>query len=77
MIRADRDADLHVDAGDGPERRCVRCGEYWPADTEFFYRRGDGLHSWCKACCTERTGELREGAPRLVARRRNAGGLLW
>jgi len=35
------------------EKRCCACKEYWPADTEFFYRhRGgaDGLSDYCKAC---------------------------
>lgn len=38
------------------EKRCTRCGESWPADTEFFPRdagRKDGLNAWCKACWSE------------------------
>jgi len=38
------------------EKRCRGCNEYWPADTEFFYRDrggGDGLQSYCKACQNE------------------------
>ena len=51
------------------ERRCVRCGEWWPADEEFFYRLSDGrLHSYCRVCCTERKAELRRGARRLIIR---------
>jgi hypothetical protein len=42
----------------GLERRCARCGEFWPADTEFWHplKRADhiGLHSWCRACYGER-----------------------
>lgn len=37
------------------EKRCGACGEYWPADSEFFYRHrtgADGLQSYCKACHT-------------------------
>jgi hypothetical protein len=36
-------------------KRCSRCKEHWPADSEFFYsvRLGDGLHQWCKACYQE------------------------
>jgi len=37
------------------EKRCRGCNEYWPADTEFFYRHStgaDGLQSYCKACHT-------------------------
>lgn len=35
---------------------CVRCDEYWPADSEFFFTRPsntDGLNNWCKACFKE------------------------
>ena len=45
----------------GREKQCSRCGEWWPADTEFFYRNGAGLHSYCKACVLERCYELRGG----------------
>jgi hypothetical protein len=43
------DGELH--------KRCGRCRDYWPADTEFFYsakgtRNKDGLNDWCKACYT-------------------------
>jgi hypothetical protein len=36
-------------------KRCSRCKEYWPADTEFFYsvKDDDGLNQWCKACYQE------------------------
>jgi hypothetical protein len=37
-------------------KRCTRCGEKWPADTEFFSRSArnrDGLDNWCKACWSE------------------------
>lgn len=37
----------------GPERRCSKCGEYWPADDEFFHRCRTGLASACKACTAE------------------------
>jgi len=54
------------------EKRCYRCHEDWPADEEFYYRLGDGrLHSYCKACVTERCRELRSGATRIVNRRSN------
>ena len=38
--------------GLGKEKLCKKCGEYWPADEEFFFKGNDsdGLHSWCKAC---------------------------
>ena len=36
------------------KRKCSCCGDYWPADAEFFFRNpqrsSDGLHGWCKAC---------------------------
>ena len=53
----------------GEEKRCARCGEYWPADEEFFAacrNNKSGLHSYCRACCTERKFELRHGAERKV-----------
>ena len=37
----------------GPQKRCSHCGEWWPADSDFYqYNRAtrDGFHSWCKAC---------------------------
>lgn len=37
-------------------KRCPRCVEYWPADSEFFYTAPsemDGLMTWCKACYNE------------------------
>jgi hypothetical protein len=37
----------------GREKRCPRCDEFWPADTEFYYStpsKADGLSSWCKSC---------------------------
>lgn len=53
------------------EKRCARCGEWWPADEEFFHRLGGRrLHSYCKACVTERVYELRHGAQRKIARRK-------
>lgn len=38
------------------EKHCPQCGEWWPADTEFFFplRQGAELHSSCKACYTFR-----------------------
>ncbi len=41
---------------DTPEKLCKKCGEHWPADSEFFYRRAsseDGLSDICKACYAE------------------------
>jgi hypothetical protein len=41
----------------GAEKRCLACGEYWPADTEFFQSRlvtRDRLSACCIACSRER-----------------------
>jgi hypothetical protein len=54
-------SNYRVDRLLGREKRCSRCGEWWPADTEFFNRQGAGLHCWCKACVIERCYELRGG----------------
>lgn len=35
------------------EKLCPKCHEWWPADREFFYKEGNGLTSWCKACISE------------------------
>ncbi|AOY94966.1 hypothetical protein BKK79_24285 [Cupriavidus sp. USMAA2-4] len=38
-------------------QRCNHCGEYWPADGEFFprdARRAHGIELTCKACRKER-----------------------
>jgi hypothetical protein len=46
----------------GLEKRCSVCGEYFPADTEFFYAqnyRPEGLSCGCKACSRE--NEIRSG----------------
>lgn len=49
----------------GIERRCTRCKDYWPEDTQFFHRHGKGFHSYCIACIADRCYELRnEGAVR-------------
>lgn len=37
----------------GLECRCSRCGEYWPADEEFFYMLRGKPHCYCKACYIE------------------------
>jgi hypothetical protein len=43
----------------GIERQCGRCREWWPADSEFYHKGGNGLHSYCIACVAERCYELR------------------
>lgn len=45
----------------GLEKKCGRCGEYWPADGEFWYSEGTrGLSKWCKACYEEWRKERRK-----------------
>ncbi|WP_428718548.1 hypothetical protein [Undibacterium curvum] len=34
----------------GEEVKCAKCGEFWPADSEFFFMNKGRPHSWCKAC---------------------------
>lgn len=51
------------------EKRCSRCGDYWPADTEFFFAQlhsshKDGLHCMCKDCNIQARGRT----PRMPAR---------
>jgi hypothetical protein len=44
---------LKADTEIGVEKRCMSCGEYWPADTEFFETKissRDGLSARCIAC---------------------------
>ena len=41
----------------GTERRCTRCGDWWPEDADFFPARADrrgAFLSWCRACTYER-----------------------
>jgi len=47
----------------GLERRCLTCGEYWPADHEFYptaRSRKDGLSVRCIACVHEKNWGRRE-----------------
>lgn len=42
----------------GLEKICSTCGEFWPADSQFFTLRGEaaearGLSSSCRACTAE------------------------
>lgn len=42
----------------GQEKRCITCGEYWPADAEFFEaakKTRDRLSQRCIACIVEKT----------------------
>ena len=45
-----------------PEKRCGKCGEFWPADREFFSpnrRAPDGLAWTCKACASDHKRAVR------------------
>ncbi len=47
----------------GREKRCAKCNEYWPADTQFYHSKPsgkDGLQDWCKACYGTWDRERRE-----------------
>lgn len=57
----------------GLERRCPRCGEYWPFDTEFWALAPDGVQSSCK-CCQIEMKQARLAAAQQEPRRA-AGGL--
>ena len=49
----------------GNVKQCPICKEWWPADTEFFYKasdRKDGLHSYCRACFLEKRWPNGRGA---------------
>ena len=49
------------------EKQCSICGEYWPADREFFFADPSvkrGLRSCCKACWRE---SLASESRRIVA----------
>ena len=40
----------------GAEKQCITCGEFWPADTEFFepkQKTRDRLSTRCIACVKE------------------------
>jgi hypothetical protein len=47
------------------EKRCTKCGEYWPADLEFFSRKQNGLHSWCRACLREANDAIKRKKYRI------------
>jgi hypothetical protein len=51
----------------GREARCIKCGEFWPADLEFFYFKKGVPHSWCKACYTQWKRERRKDAKNETA----------
>ncbi|HQJ66548.1 MAG TPA: hypothetical protein PLH32_18235 [bacterium] len=44
-------------------KRCSKCGIEYPATTEFFYRRRDGLYPHCKRCQNKLTAQWRVEHP--------------
>lgn len=47
-------ANIRVNELGEVEKRCTKCGEWLPADNEFFfYEKKPVLNSWCKACMLE------------------------
>lgn len=42
------------------ERRCTKCGEWWPSTTEFFEPKGKrGLCCWCRDCKNQYIASLK------------------
>lgn len=48
----------------GQELQCAKCGEYWPADREFFPFKNGRSGTRCKACqrAERKSGVKRRGA---------------
>lgn len=58
----------------GLELQCSCCRDFWPADSQFFYRCATdktGFHSLCRACCDARVYSNRIAAG--VTKPRDAG----
>lgn len=54
-----------------PQKSCTKCGQSFPATTEFFHAsKRDGLHSWCKPCNHRRRKEWSERNPERVKHHR-------
>lgn len=54
------------------QKLCKKCGEHWPADTEFFWSdksAADGLYFCCKACYAELPSVARRNAKRSDTRK--------
>jgi hypothetical protein len=63
MVRAELRETLN-----GVEKRCTKCGEWKPADTNNFgpLKEGKlGLHPWCRACHREYRRKLDSKRPRI------------
>ena len=53
----------------GTERRCTKCNEYWPEDSEFFYTSGGKIQQPCKACYCELPSRKARKANQLKAQK--------
>lgn len=53
----------------GTERRCSKCGEFWPEDNEFFYTSGGKIQQPCKACYVELPSRKARKANQVKAQR--------
>lgn len=52
-------------------KRCARCREYWPADTEFFHvssQQPDGLRTCCKDCAQIKQQIARQRARQSISK---------
>lgn len=61
MVIGDVNKMLYIYTELGCEKRCSACGEYYPLDNEFFYRKGikNGQVKYtaqCKACHVQNYG---------------------
>lgn len=78
LARAGTTAYRAAAAGDtgSHERLCRTCGEWLPADTAFFYFRGDcrgQLHTRCRCCVLERCRSSRKAKPGPALFRHSSG----
>ena len=56
-----------------PLRQCYHCKQSFPASTEYFHKRGEGFHSYCKACNSDvRRSRNREISKELWWRRQQS-----
>lgn len=48
-----------------PLKQCYHCKQSFPASTEYFHKRGEGFHSYCKTCSSDvrrsRNREINKG----------------
>lgn len=48
---------------------CTKCGEPYPATDEYFYRKKNHLHAWCKSCVKKQSAENKKKNREMVATR--------